>query len=71
MNATKSSEEMTPQADRQAHTKIAERAGRDAKKASVADNKHTMSSEEAIPQADKQAHTEIAERAGHARDKQP
>ena len=64
MSTRKSSEEMIPQADKQAHTEIADRAGRHAQQAPVADDKKTMSSEEAIPQADKQAHTEIAERAG-------
>jgi hypothetical protein len=71
MTASKSSDEMIPQADQRAHTKIAERAGRGGKQPSTVDDTHKMSSDEAIPQADKQAHTEIAERAGRDEDKQP
>jgi hypothetical protein len=68
MNTSKSSEEMIPQADKQAHTEIAERAGRDGKQAANAgkDGEKT-SSDEMIPQADKQAHTEIAERVGRSK----
>ena len=71
MKTSKSSEDMIPQADKQAHTEIAQRAGGDGKKASANDDKHTMSSEEAVPQADKQAHTEIAQQAGREGDKRP
>ena len=68
MKASKSSEEMIPQADKQAHTDIAQRAGREDKQASGAHSKHQMSSDEAVPQADMQAHTEIAQRAGRESD---
>jgi hypothetical protein len=60
----KTSEETIPQADKQAHTEIAQRAGRDSKPTSAVDTKHQMSSDEAVPQADKQTHTEIAQQAG-------
>ena len=49
MKASKSSEEMIPQADKQAHTDIAQRAGREDKQASGAHSKHQMSSDEAVP----------------------
>jgi hypothetical protein len=68
MNTSKSSEEMIPQADKQAHTEIAERAGRDDKRATGANNEgKKTSSDEMIPQADKQAHTDIAERVSRSK----
>ena len=72
------SDQMIPQADKEAHTHIAERAGRDRPQASAKgsnhkahDSEHKTASDEMIPQADKQAHTEMAERAGRETDKQP
>jgi hypothetical protein len=64
-----SSKDTIPQADKQAHAEIAERAGRDEQTAAT--EAEGMSSDETVPQADKQAHTDIAERAGHEGDKQP